>query len=54
MSMVNSVELLLKMEVKDDIRAAIMTAIIRPLKPAAQKHGRELRKVPQRIQETRK
>lgn len=33
MSMVKSVELLLKMEVSDDIRAAIITAIISPRKP---------------------
>lgn len=36
MSMVKSVELLLKMEVRDDIRAAIITAIMSPLKPAVQ------------------
>lgn len=33
MSMVKSVELLLKMEVSEDIRAAIMTAIMSPRKP---------------------
>lgn len=33
MSMVKMVELLLKMEVSEDIRAAIITAIISPLKP---------------------
>jgi len=33
MSMVKSVELLLKMEVSEDIRAAIITAIMSPLKP---------------------
>lgn len=33
MSMVKSVELLLKIEVSDDIRAAIMTAIISPRRP---------------------
>lgn len=36
MSMVKSVELLLKMEVSDDIRAAIITAIISPRKPVTQ------------------
>ena len=38
MSMVKSVELLLKMEVSDDIRAAIITAIIRPRKPGTHTH----------------
>ena len=32
-SIVNIVELLLKMEVKDDMSAAIMTASMRPLAP---------------------
>lgn len=39
MSMVKSVELLLKMEVREDIRAAIMTAIMSPRKPV--RHGRK-------------
>lgn len=39
MSMVKSVELLLKMEVSEDIRAAIMTAIMSPRKPGM--HGRK-------------
>lgn len=39
MSMVKSVELLLKMEVSDDIRAAIMTAIISPRKPVIHTHA---------------
>lgn len=34
MSMVNKVELLLKIDVSDDMRAAIITAIIKPLRPA--------------------
>lgn len=34
MSMVKSVELLLKMDVSEDIRAAIITAIISPRRPA--------------------
>lgn len=38
MSMVKSVELLLKMEVSDDIRAAIITAIISPRKPVIHTH----------------
>lgn len=42
MSMVKSVELLLKMEVSDDIRAAIMTAIIRPRKPGTHTHTHTL------------
>lgn len=33
MSMVNKVLLLLKMEVREDIRAAIITAIIKPRSP---------------------
>lgn len=40
MSMVNRVLLLLKMEAKEDIRAANITASIRPRKPA-EEHGRE-------------
>lgn len=38
MSMVKSVELLLKMEVSEDIRAAIITAIMSPRKPAEHMH----------------
>lgn len=37
MSMVKSVELLLKMEVSDDMSAAIITAIMSPRRPAVQK-----------------
>lgn len=37
MSMVNRVLLLLKMEAKEDIRAANITASIRPRKPAAER-----------------
>lgn len=40
MSMVNRVLLLLKMEAKEDMRAASMTASIRPRKPAGRKEGR--------------
>lgn len=40
MSMVNRVLLLLKMEAKEDMRAANITASIRPRKPA-QRDGRE-------------
>lgn len=37
MSMVKSVELLLKMEVNDDMSAAIITAIMSPRRPAIQR-----------------
>lgn len=40
MSMVNKVLLLLKMEAKEDMRAASITASIRPRKPG-QKHDRK-------------
>lgn len=44
MSMVNRVLLLLKMEAKEDMRAANITASIRPRKPAAERR-QEGRKV---------
>lgn len=42
MSMVKRVELLLKMEVSEDIRAAIITAIMSPRKPVRHKRKRPL------------
>lgn len=42
MSMVKRVELLLKMEVSEDIRAAIITAIMSPRKPATHRWKRPL------------
>lgn len=41
MSMVNRVLLLLKMEAREDMRAASITASIRPRKPARQERGFE-------------
>lgn len=42
MSMVKRVELLLKMEVSEDIRAAIITAIMSPRKPVTHRRKRPL------------